>query len=109
MPPKPKLNSVSGPKQTIVARRKERVLGIWTNTDSRNFINVPSYLALLSTRPTDQFATPDQIRQMQLNLDSFLLPQQIAPDIGDPGPKDPFRMNFVRLKITGSIRRKPTR
>lgn len=89
---------VTGPKQTVVTRRKERVLGIWTNTDSRAFVNVPSYLALLSTRPAEQFASPDMIRQMQLTLDSFLLPQQIGPDLGDPGLNNDFRANFVRLK-----------
>src|SRR5262249_44598839 len=35
--------TVSGPKQTIIARRKERVIGIWTNMASRTFLNVPSY------------------------------------------------------------------
>lgn len=91
---------VTGPKQNIETLRKERVLGIWTNTDSRTFVKVPSYLAMLATRPTEQFATADMIRQMQLNLDSFLLPQQIGPDQGDPGPNDAFRMNFVRLKTS---------
>ena len=42
---------MTGPKQTIVTRRKERVLGIWTNMASRTFVNVPSYLAVLSTQP----------------------------------------------------------
>ncbi len=70
----------------MVTRKKERVLGIWTNMDSRTFVNVPSYLAVLSTRPIEQFATADMIRQMQLGLDSFLLPQQIGADVGDPGP-----------------------
>ena len=31
------------------------------------------------------------IRQMQLGLDNFLLPQQIGPDVGDPVRDDPFR------------------
>jgi uncharacterized protein (TIGR02186 family) len=92
------VTTVTGPKQTIVTRRKERMLGIWTNMDSRTFVNVPSYLALLSTQPPDQFATPDMIRQMQISLDSFVLPQQIGADIGDPGPADSFRSNFIRLK-----------
>ncbi|HEY5966043.1 MAG TPA: TIGR02186 family protein [Xanthobacteraceae bacterium] len=90
--------TVLGPKQTVMTRKKERMLGIWTNTDSRTFVNVPSYLAALSTRPIELFATADMIRQMQLGLDSFLLPQQIGADVGDPGPADPFRTNFVRLK-----------
>jgi uncharacterized protein (TIGR02186 family) len=90
--------TVIGPRQTVVTRRKERFVGIWTNMDSRTFINAPSYLAALSTRPIDLFASADMIRQMQLGLDNFLLPQQIGPDVGDPGPGDTFRTNFVRLK-----------
>jgi len=90
--------TVAGPKQTLVARRKERVLGIWTNTDSRTFVNAPSYLAVLSTQPFDKFVTADLIKQQQLGLDSILLPQQIGPDLGDPGPGDVFRQQFVRLK-----------
>jgi uncharacterized protein (TIGR02186 family) len=90
--------TVTGPKQTVVTRQKQRMLGIWTNVDSRTFVNVPSYLAALSTRPIEQFATADMIRQMQLGLNNFLLPQQVGPDVGDPGPGDTFRANFVRLK-----------
>jgi uncharacterized protein (TIGR02186 family) len=90
--------TVTGPRQTLVARKKERVLGIWTNTDSRTFVNVPSYLAVLSTQPFEQFTSPDIIKQQQLGLDNILLPQQIGPDVGDPGPNDLFRQQFVRLK-----------
>ena len=35
---------------------QERVLGIWVNVDLREFINVPSYLAVLSNRPVDTIA-----------------------------------------------------
>ena len=43
--------TVTGPKQTIVERRKERMLGIWTNIGERTFLNVPRYLAVLSNQP----------------------------------------------------------
>jgi uncharacterized protein (TIGR02186 family) len=90
--------TVTGPKQTIVERRKERVLGIWTNMDSRTFVDVPSYLAVLSTQPFEQFATADMIRQQRLGINDILLPERIGPDIGDPGRSDPFRTELVRLK-----------
>ncbi len=90
--------TVTGPKQTLVARKKERVLGIWTNMDSRTFVNVPSYLAVLSTQPFEQFTTADTIKQQQLGLDNILLPQQVGPDVGDPGASDVFRRELVRLK-----------
>jgi uncharacterized protein (TIGR02186 family) len=90
--------TVTGPKQTLVARKKERVLGIWANLDARTFVNVPSYLAVLSTQPFEQFTTAEMIRQQQLGIDNILLPQQIGPDLGDPGRNDVFRAQLVRLK-----------
>jgi uncharacterized protein (TIGR02186 family) len=91
--------TVTGPKQTIVERRKERVLGIWTNIGSRTFLSVPSYLAVLSNQPFEQIADPEMVRQLQLGLADKLLPQQLGNDVGDVVRDDPFRANFIRLKM----------
>jgi uncharacterized protein (TIGR02186 family) len=91
--------TVTGPKQTIVERRKERMLGIWTNIGSRTFLNVPSYLAVLSNQPVEQIANADVVRQLQLGLAEKLLPQQLGNDVGDVARDDPFRANFIRLKM----------
>ncbi|TMJ94522.1 MAG: TIGR02186 family protein, partial [Alphaproteobacteria bacterium] len=40
--------TVTGPRQSMVTFRKERVLGLWVNTDSRVLENVPAYLAVLA-------------------------------------------------------------
>ena len=90
--------TVSGPKQTLVERRKERVLGIWTNLSSRTFLNVPSYLAVLSNQPLEQITNPETMRQLQLGLADKLFPQELGGDVGDAGRDDPFRANFLRLK-----------
>ena len=90
--------TVSGPKQTIVERRKERVLGIWTNIGSRTFLNVPSYLAVLSNQPFEQITNPETIRQLQLGLADKVFPQVLGNDIGDVARDDSFRNNFLRLK-----------
>jgi uncharacterized protein (TIGR02186 family) len=92
--------TVTGPKQTIVERRKERVLGIWTNMASRDFIDVPSYLAVMSTQPFGQFTTEDTIKRLQIGADNMLLRQQTAltAKSGDIGRDDVFRANFIRLK-----------
>jgi uncharacterized protein (TIGR02186 family) len=90
--------TVTGPRQTIVTRRKERVAGIWTNVASRTFVNVPSYLAIFANQPFDKIANAEILRRQQIGLDNVLLPQQIGPDLGDPGQSDTFRANFVRLK-----------
>ena len=95
--------TVNGPKQTIIERRKERVLGIWTNMASRTFLNVPSYLAVLSTQPFDKIADAETLRRLRIGFDNVLLPQQIGPDIGDVPVSDPFRISFLRLKQEHSL------
>jgi uncharacterized protein (TIGR02186 family) len=95
--------TVTGPKQTVVARRKERMLGIWTNVGSRTFLNVPSYLAVLSNQPIEQITSLDTARAQQLGLADKLLPQQLGSDVGDVSRDDPFRVNFIRLKMQHSL------
>ena len=46
-------------------------LGIWVNTDSREFVKVPSYLAILSNRPVAQIANKETLRRLQIGLDQF--------------------------------------
>jgi uncharacterized protein (TIGR02186 family) len=95
--------TVTGPKQTVVERRKERVLGIWTNVGSRTFLNVPSYLAVLSNQPLEQITSADTVRQLQLGLADKILPQQLGNDVGDVVRDDPFRANFIRLKTQHAL------
>lgn len=90
--------TVAGPRQTYRNRRKERVLGIWVNVDSREFIRVPSYLTFLSNRPFSDIAGAPTLRQLQVGLNNYLLTQRIGPDIGDTVQDDPFRVSFVRLE-----------
>jgi len=90
--------TVTGPRQSFVVRRKERMVGIWVNADSRSFIEVPTYLAALATRPFNAFASPELEQRLQLGLRNILLPQQIGPDLADVVRDDPFRVAFVRLR-----------
>lgn len=90
--------TVTGPPQTYRTRLKERVVGIWVNTASREFIKVPSYLAVLSNRPVDDIAAPDVRHRLQIGLNNFVLTQRIGADFADTVHTDPFREAFVRLK-----------
>src|SRR5882672_9844375 len=90
--------TVAGPRADMVTRRKERKFGIWINTDSRQFLKVPSYLALFSNRPFDAIASHEVQRRQQLGLNNVLLTQRVGPDYADVVPNDPFRSAFVRLR-----------
>jgi uncharacterized protein (TIGR02186 family) len=90
--------TVTGPKEIMRTRRKERMLGIWVNTETREFVNVPAYLAILSNRPVGSIASRETLRRLQVGMDNFLLPQRIGPDTADTVREDPFRVAFVRLQ-----------
>ena len=100
--------TVSGPRADMVTRRKERRFGIWINTDSRQFLKVPSYLALFSNRPFDAIAAPDVQRRQGLGLNNVLLTQRVGPDFADVVPNDAFRSAFVRLRSEHGLYREAT-
>ena len=100
--------TVSGPRADMVTRRKERRLGIWINTDSRQFLKVPTYLALFSNRPFEAFASPEVMRRQQLGLNNVLLTQRVGGDYADVVPDDAFRSAFVRLRRQHGLYREET-
>jgi uncharacterized protein (TIGR02186 family) len=97
--------TVSGPPADMVTRRKERKFGIWINTDYRQFLQVPSYLAIFANRPIDAIAPPQVQRRQQLGLDNVLLTQRVGPDYADVVPNDAFRRAFVRLRAEHGLYR----
>jgi uncharacterized protein (TIGR02186 family) len=100
--------TVSGPRADMVARRKERRFGIWINNDSRQFVQVPTYLALFANRPFDDIASAEVERRQQLGLNNVLLTQRVGPDYADVVPDDAFRSAFVRLQKQHGLYREDT-
>src|SRR5947199_3689479 len=90
--------TVSGPRADMVTRRKEHRFGIWINTDSRQFLQVPAYLAIFSNRPIDAIASSEVQRRQQLGMNNVVLTQRVGTDYADVVPNDPFRSAFVRLR-----------
>jgi uncharacterized protein (TIGR02186 family) len=88
--------TIIGPRQPLRTRRKGRVLGIWVNTAARTFVDPPSYLAVLASRPLDAITSAENQRRLQLGLANTPLPELIHNDIGDVA-NDPFRAALVRL------------
>ncbi len=88
--------TITGPRQSLRTRRKSRVLGIWVNTAARTFVNPPSYLAVLASRPLDAITSADNQRRLRLGIANTPLAEMIDNDIGVVN-NDPFRVALVRL------------
>lgn len=92
---------IRGPEEPIITRRKERVMGVWINTRSREFQNVPGYYAVLSTRPLDEIAEQDTLLRYGIGFNSLLLERTQGES-----PKDVFRTAVVRIMQNAGLYRR---
>jgi uncharacterized protein (TIGR02186 family) len=88
--------TITGPREPLRTRRKQRVLGIWMNTAARTFVDPPSYLAVLTSRPLDAITSAENARRLQLGIANTPFPELINNDIGEVS-NDPFRAALLRL------------
>jgi len=91
--------TVLGPRQTIVTRRKDRILGIWANTDSLTFPDAPAYLAVRTNRPVEEIADAATLQRLQVGLANIALPSAPGEDAASNARSDAFRSAFLRLKV----------
>jgi uncharacterized protein (TIGR02186 family) len=88
--------TVSGPRETLVVRRKDHVLGIWTNAESRSFLNTPTYLGVLSNRPVGEIASAELMRRQGIGM--YLVPRPALTSEIQSGEHDIFRDALIRLR-----------
>ncbi len=92
--------TVTGPRNPMRTRRKQRVLGIWVNVDFAR-IRSRAVVSCHPEQPPGRRNRPAEcLRRMQIGLADCLLPQRIGPDIADTVQDDPFRLAFVRLRFS---------
>lgn len=61
---------VEGAPEPLMVRRKGRVAGLWVNTSTFTFNSVPSYYAVASTRPIEEFADTRLLDENGIGLDA---------------------------------------
>ena len=69
---------VRGPTQPVTVRRKQRVAGIWINTDSVRFESVPGFYAVATTRPIADLADDRTTAIYEIGIRNL----QLAPASG---------------------------
>jgi uncharacterized protein (TIGR02186 family) len=72
--------TVRGPATTFVTRKKDRILGLWVNYESRRYPDTPSYLAVLTNRAPTEFGPLELQTKHKLGLSYAALPPSIAAD-----------------------------
>ncbi len=69
---------VQGPAQDLVARRKERFLGIWANRTSREFKDVPSYYVMHLSPNFSGAGNLTKLREYRLGIASLPFVQSVS-------------------------------
>lgn len=77
---------VRGPPQSITVRKKNRVLGLWLNTDSVRFETAPSFYRAASTRPVEELVDEQMAAIYELSPEYL----QLSPT----GATDPAKISM---------------
>lgn len=91
--------AVRGPRNTIVARRKSRIAGIWINTDSQTFASAPGFYAVLSRRELSEIASPTLLNAHGLGFESIGF-RPLGPNVASRAAEGlgNFEKAVVRIK-----------
>jgi uncharacterized protein (TIGR02186 family) len=82
------------PDQAVVARRKERMAGIWVNGIGKIYPTVPGFYAVLSSRPLRAITSDETLKTLGIGLNNidFGRVTKSGPD------EETFRSTVIRLK-----------
>ena len=90
---------VEGTPTQLVARRKSRIAGIWLNTTSITFESVPSYYAIVSTRPVEEIADSVILRDNDIGFEHVRMTPISGWETGvSTAELEEFKAAVVRLK-----------
>ncbi len=89
---------VEGTPTRLVARKKSNV-GIWLNSASITFQSVPSYYAIISTRPLDEITDPIILRDNDIGFEHVRMTPIRGWETGvTTGELEDFKSAVVRIK-----------
>lgn len=91
---------VRGPKQSYVVRKKSRVAGIWTNTESITLKNMPAFYTLAASQPLSRIKNDRLLKELGIGAEDL---QFNIMDNNEKGGSDEFRKAFIRKKQASGL------
>ncbi len=88
--------TVRGARQSLLVREKEPLGPIWINREQQRFVDIPLFLAVLSSRPVTEITTDVLRRRLRIGIDAIVSSPDFTADRG--GADVPFRQALVRLR-----------
>ena len=76
--------TVRGPRGAVTVREKQRWGPFWFNSDSRKYIAIPAFLAVLTNRPLDDIGSEDLRNEFRLGVSTQVSEQGDLTKTLDP-------------------------
>lgn len=90
---------VRGPARDYTLRKKERISGIWINSQSLEMHGVPDYYAIAATKPLDRILPPSLQRSLQIGIPHLSYLTLDTPSLSDePASEQAFLNAFISAK-----------
>ncbi len=93
--------TLEGPRNYATVRKKERVLGIWMNTESMTFEQVPESYSLASTREIDAIDEEPSLNSIGVGINHLALTP--TGFLGNAVNLSEFREAYRRLKLSSGL------
>lgn len=87
--------TVEGPSEHVTIRKKNRVLGIWVNTQSVSVAAAPGFYAVATSAPLDEILLPAEDTRFRISVP---LAMRALGDVGDVADAIPFTEALIRVK-----------
>lgn len=89
---------VRGPDEPMTVRRRERIAGVWVNSDAAQFEGLPAYYYLASTEPIARIAPREALARYGIGL------QALRPSVvGSHHDPEPFRQAAIRYHVRAGL------
>lgn len=87
--------TVAGPSEPVTVRRKERLFGIWVNTDAVDVDLAPSYYAVATTGPLEEVLSQTEDLRYLVSIPRAIRSVGAPMDIED---SDAFSQALIRIR-----------
>ena len=88
---------VLGPPESVVARRKDQILGIWVNRASEVFLGAPSFYVAGATGEISDLGPDELLKRLRLGFDNIGFTYRGRVGRDNPAAAE-FRQAFLRIK-----------
>jgi len=94
---------IKGKSVPVVTRKKSNVFGLWINTRSVQFANVPSYYTISSTRPLDEIADEDLLEKHRIGFEHLVMSAIDPSEETSNQDLTSFENAIIRLKKNAKL------